>query len=156
MKQRKPGILGVVLFLLATVLAIHGWHSEYIRMPELAESAQKFYFLLAGYEFDGIDFDKENAELILYQYLPDEPDGSVLSEVEVMRLLLPEELNHFPFVSARSLDSGIFLAISISWNGEWTGVYVSNSSVPDRLHPYIKKTLDSNAWYLEMVPDHIL
>ena len=104
---------------------------------------------LEGYEFDGAER-LSDGRWRLYRR---EPGAMGTRRVTVAVLRLPEGAatvaEHFR--DMRSLRGGVFFATDLSWDTEWSGVYVA-ASIDEDLRPYCAAELGEGAWYLAFLP----
>ena len=142
------------VFLLPLVLVCLFWHfheaGERTRLlDEGVPAAMYAAETLEGYEFDGAER-LSDGRWRLYRR---EPGAVGMRRVTVAILRLPEGAaavaEHFR--DMRSLRGGVFFATGLSWDTEWSGVYVA-ASIDAELRPYCKAKLGEGAWYLAFVP----
>ena len=142
------------LFLLPLVLVCLFWHfheaKERTRLLDAGVPAAICAAeTLEGYEFDGVER-LSDGRWRLYRREP----GAVGSRrVTVAVLRLPEGATAVAehFRGMRPLRGGVFFATDISWDTEWSGVYVA-ASIDEDLRPYCAAELGEGAWYLAFLP----
>lgn len=142
------------LFLLPLVLVCLFWHCHEAKerarlldagVPAAICAAEA----LDGYEFDGAER-LSDGRWRLYRR---EPGAVGMRRVTVAVLRLPEGAVAVAeyFRDMRSLRGGVFFATGLSWDTEWSGVYVA-AFIDAELRPYCKAELGKGAWYLAFVP----
>lgn len=151
-----------LLLLVVLIVCIGAWYfSGRFYMEKADDAATLLFDKFAVFEFDGIERDDKNHEAVLYEY--DESSSSSLVEkrtVAVIPLTFDETEALHKFKNVMAYRGGLFFATEINWNGEWSGIYINPSTVPEVLREYIKDFSNLRAkcghYWLELVPDYIL
>ena len=142
------------VFLLPLVLVCLFWHfheaGERARLLDAGVPAAICAAeTLEGYEFGGVER-LSDGRWRLYRR---EPGAMGSRRVTVAVLRLPEGAASVAecFCGMRSLRGGVFFATDLSWDTEWSGVYVA-ASIDEDLRAYCEAELGEGAWYLAFVP----
>ena len=112
---------------------------------------------LKSYCFEGITTDELTNRVSLYEYT-EVCDSSILEKRVVEVIELPKNIfkETSSFKEIREYCGGLLFATSISWDGEWSGVYINESISPQSLKDYVKRDITSGHYWIEDVPYHIL
>lgn len=145
----------IIIFCIIIVwIAYKIWQPH--RKDKALESANALYDLLIQYEFDGYDIDKADQSVILFEYMKESEDSSILIQEEVTRLdLSSKERKHLSrFKEVRSTHDGILFATLISMDGEWKGIFITESDFPTDLERYSHEMLAPGRYWFDYIPDH--
>ena len=103
-----------------------------LRQEKTTESlpvAQALYSLLKPYAFDGVEYLEAPPDCIrLFRY-ENQENSSWLRKRTVAVLELPETARDAKnyFRDMRTLRGGLFLATKLTWDTEWSGLYIAES-----------------------------
>ncbi len=127
-----------------------------LRQEKTTESlpvAQALYSLLKPYAFDGVEYLEAPTNCIrLFRY-ENQENQSWLEKRTVAVIELPEiarDAKNY-FRDMRTLRGGLFLATKLTWDTEWSGLYIAES-MDSEVAAYSDGILMDNIYYLNTVP----
>ena len=157
MSRKRYALLMIYALCFAIVfLAGRGWQNHRIR--EWDAAATQVCALLCGHDFDGVEMDVAGKKIALYERVAQDPFASVLTRRSVATVACTagemEIVQNFRDI--RSFQGGIFFAVQIDWDGEWTGVYISSEDLPAALVEYAMPLKRRGHYWLRAVSDAVL
>lgn len=126
------------------------------RKDKAVESAEALYELFIPYVFDGYDIDETDQSVILYEYMLPSEDSSILIRQEVTRIeLSSKERKHLSrFKDIRSMHNGLFYATWVTMDGEWKGVFMTESAFPSELTKYPHEVLEPGKLWFDLFSEY--
>ena len=146
----EPNFIGIALILASVLMGIGSINMDN-SLPLLKEIALEAYPHLKNYVFDGVG--QIESEVSLYELVNYESSSwMVKNEVARINSNILQFAFKYIFKDAKSCNGGIFFAYTMTWNGEWSGIFVSIDGYSSIMHEYESIDLGDNVYYVNNVP----